>query len=295
MFIIQAFLFGTIFVISRLIIPPLNAISYIFIRSVIGGITVFAVVLGTKKVKEFWIFLKENRKILMELGMFYYPVSLVILFFSIPYTTATNQALLNNFSVVSIVFLNYFIFKKDVPKKIRIATTVTTLGAFLIMWPFSLSENPTLIGDIMVIISMVLSGLYGIKIKPIADHSNPFFLTLALCILSAIVLFPFIFFFGQISAIQTLEINQWLVLLWLGVGIAGFGYVINSYIYHDKEVTPEIAGLFSTLIPIIGMIIGIAFYHDELSIINYIGAILIIFSLYIAQLKKKDNIPNEAQ
>jgi len=80
----------------------------------------------------------------------------------------------------------------------------------------------------------------------------------------------------------------WLPLIWLGA-ISGFG-VVSSYFYLMGEIGPAEASKVTTLVPVVGMIEGIAFFNEwhgawYLKGMEIVGALCVVFGLVISARK----------
>ncbi len=72
----------------------------------------------------------------------------------------------------------------------------------------------------------------------------------------------------------------WVALLWLGVLGSGLAFVMSYYLIH--EIGPTRTSMVTYLFPLGGVILGVAFLHEQLSGQLLMGAILIVSSLVVA-------------
>ena len=285
-------LFGTIFIFTKLLMPPLTVFTYFFIRSGIGTLVLVLILAVKKQWAEFFTFFKHNYKDLLLLALIYYELSLLFSFAGTPYTTPTNQTIINNFNLVLVVLLVWGTSKKRPHSILILAVCLNFLGVLLMIYPFSFSSNATLRGDILMIIGILVGCPMPILNKRLAKDTSPVFIAFNLNALSFIALLPFIFIFDTpIQQATLLTPLQWFAMLWIGIGIAGFAYILNSAAYSDPGMTPEIMGVVLTCTSIIGIIVGVVFFKDTLNPINWIGAVLILVTLYLAQKAPQDEKP----
>lgn len=77
----------------------------------------------------------------------------------------------------------------------------------------------------------------------------------------------------------------WIALLWLGILGSGLAFVMAYYLIH--EIGPTRTSMVTYLFPLGGVILGVAFLHEQLSLPLITGALLIIASLAIANWEPK--------
>ncbi len=77
----------------------------------------------------------------------------------------------------------------------------------------------------------------------------------------------------------------WVALIWLGVLGSGFAFILNYYLIH--EIGPTRTTMVTYLFPLGGVILGVAFLDEKLSWQVLVGAVLIIASLAVVNLRPK--------
>jgi drug/metabolite transporter (DMT)-like permease len=75
----------------------------------------------------------------------------------------------------------------------------------------------------------------------------------------------------------------WIALLFLGILGSGLAFVLSYYLIH--EIGPTRTSMVTYLFPLGGVILGVAFLHENLSWQLIIGAVLIILSLIVANMQ----------
>jgi drug/metabolite transporter (DMT)-like permease len=220
-------------------------------------------------------------------------ISFILMFHGTPYTTSTNQSLLNSFCAVIVVFINLVVYKKKPSNNIAFSVIITTIGVIMVLLPLNLTENDTIIGDLFTLASMIITAFYSIQNEKLMKRKpNSLFIVMATNLFTIIVLFPLIFIDNQIYVIISLSIEQWMVIIWLGISISGFGYWINTELYSGKDITAEHVMIFASLIMIFGVILGMVIYNDYLNGWNVFGVLIIIIAVYASQIKER-KIKNE--
>jgi len=75
----------------------------------------------------------------------------------------------------------------------------------------------------------------------------------------------------------------WIALLFLGILGSGFAFVLSYYLIH--EIGPTRTSMVTYLFPLGGVILGVAFLNETLSWQLIVGAVLIILSLVVANMR----------
>jgi drug/metabolite transporter (DMT)-like permease len=281
--VFQSVVFGTVFMLSKLVIPPLSSVAYLIIRFVFGSGVLLLIVLLQRRGAACLAFMRKNLKVLAEVSILYYAGSLYLLFAGTEFTSSTNQVILTNFSLVMVVIINRVFYKEKQPPTIIISVLLITLGIFLIVSPLNFEENPHLLGDLLTLSGVALGAVFTIRNKHVVEGNDSLFVSLSFNLFSAVVFVPLGLFTGAYAEIASMSVAQTWIAIYIGVGVAGLGYWMVSYMYTDVEVSPEVMGIFSSLIPIVGVIAGVTLLGETLTAHRVVGACLIIFSIYLSQ------------
>ncbi len=75
----------------------------------------------------------------------------------------------------------------------------------------------------------------------------------------------------------------WIALLWLGILGSGLAFVLSYYLIH--EIGPTRSSMVTYLFPLGGVILGVAFLHEKLSWQVFVGGVLVVLSLIIANMQ----------
>lgn len=75
----------------------------------------------------------------------------------------------------------------------------------------------------------------------------------------------------------------WIALLFLGILGSGLAFVLSYYLLH--EIGPTRTSMVTYLFPLGGVILGVAFLNEKLSWQVFVGGVLVIFSLLVANMQ----------
>jgi len=293
---IQCALFGTVFVFSKQVIPPLNTVTYFFLRSVIGTIFLSTVLFGLKSFGAFISTFKQNWKYLLFNSLVLYTGSILLVFAGTPYTTASHQVIINNFYIVIVILISTGIYHQKPSKYMTLGSVINFIGIMLLILPLDLATNPTLMGDLITIGGVILAAVFNFSFKKMSQKMHPLHVSLILCLFPGIFLLALMLVLGPFTyGLLSFQLSplQWFYICWLGIGLTGLGNTVMSIVYKDKAMTPERMGFISTLYPIIGVAISVAFFGESLTVFAIIGMILVLSSLFIANITKKEEEKNK--
>jgi drug/metabolite transporter (DMT)-like permease len=77
----------------------------------------------------------------------------------------------------------------------------------------------------------------------------------------------------------------WIALLFLGILGSGLAFVLSYYLIH--EIGPTRTSMVTYLFPLGGVILGVAFLNEALSWQVFVGAVLVVLSLVVANMQPR--------
>ncbi len=284
--ILYIFLFSSVYVLTKMIVPPLNGFSYVFLRSFGGMIFLFFTLLFRRKLRGLNVFYKENWKTLLPVTI-YLTLSLLLSYVATQFTTPANQSLIFNLTSVLIILLNFLLFKVVPKKMVVLSAGITLVGILFLLHPLELSGNTTIEGDVIMISSTVFGAIYHIKLKPLAAEHDSFQISFTLALFISLYTVPLFIVVDGPSQFLQLTSLQLLILTLLAIGISGLLYSFSAVMMNDPAVTSNIMAIIMTLVPIFGTIIGVIVYGERMSGVNIIGAITVVVGVFIINLQKE--------
>ncbi|MBN2149804.1 MAG: DMT family transporter [Candidatus Lokiarchaeota archaeon] len=274
-------LFSPVFLFSKYVLPPLTPFSYMFLRSAFGTAFLTVVLLSRKLFGSFVSLLKDCWRDVLLFSLAFHLLPLVLVFFSTPITTPTDQVIINNMNLAFVLIINKFAFRAKMMRRMIIAVGINFAGALLVLWPLDFSQNPNLLGDVIMILAVIIGSFFYIWNKKLAFRADPAVLNFSVNFFPTIVSLPLMFFIGGAGNILELSGAGWFFITFIGIGISGIAYCCLNEGYRDPAMSPEHMSMFTTLIPVVGLGLSIAAGFGT-GWVNYLGAGLVIFSIVIA-------------
>ena len=263
------FVWGSTFVVVKAGSHSISPSLFIACRFGIGAI-IFALLLF----KQIRLIDRKTLKGGLILGLML-GVGILIQNYGIYLTTASKSAFITGLMVIFTPIAQLIIERR--PPKIGniFGIAIVTFGLFLLTSPTGSEIN---FGDILVLISAVIFGVYIVYVDIFSRDVNPMYLSfiqVATTSLTAVLILPF----------EEIKFNatQQLILSLLYMGI--FATVMTTYIQtrFQKDTTPTRAVIIFTIEPVIAATLSYFILSEVLGIVGVIGAAVIIFGILVSE------------
>lgn len=264
------FIWGSTFVVAKGVSEFVSPTFYIFLRFGIGAV-IFPL-----------LFLKQlkgiNRRTLKKgvilggmLG-----VGVILQNIGIYSTTASKAAFITGLMVI-FTPIAQFILERRPPNLFNgIGIVIVTSGLYLLTSPAGSGIN---VGDILVLISAMIFGVFIVYLDIFSKGENPFqlsFIQIAGTSLVAVAFLPFEpFHFSPDSNLF------YLLLLYMGF----FATVVTTFSQtrFQKDTTPTRAVIIFTVEPVIASVLAYFFLHEVLGTAGILGGVMIISGILVSE------------
>lgn len=263
--------------------------SYLFMKVGLETVSSFALValrFGIAFLVCAAVFFKQFRSIHLVtlkygfiLGFLLFAVSALVIL-GLKTTSASHAGFLASLTVIFIPILSIVLFRDRLNYRLIISSLVAMTGIGLLTLNNQLTINS---GDLLCALAALLYAFHIIVTGMAAKVAN----TLQLGILqlgfagSFGVLFALIFEKPQLPSTQ----ESWIAVLVLSIVCSAFGYIVQSI--AQKYTTPTHTGLIFSLEPVFAALFAYLFMNELLPLKGYIGAILILTGVFLAEIKIK--------
>ena len=199
----------------------------------------------------------------------------IFLFQAYNYTTIATATLTYYLAPTFVVLLSPFILKES----------LSLLGMALVAGIFN--DNQSGVNDFIG----VLYGISAALFYAIVVLANKFFKdisaidsSIAQLLLASIILLPYVIYQGNSWSMSGFSL---LSLVILGIIHTGIAYLL--YFSSLQELPAQKVAIFSYLDPVTAIILSTVLLAEPMSISQWIGAVLILGSLLVSELFKKNN------
>lgn len=254
-------------------------VPYAFVKSIVGTIFLSAFIL-TKHKKD----LKLNKKHLLDLVIIALSIAVIgrlIGLKGLSLTTATNLAFLRLTTFVT-AFLSFVILKEKLPKLFWVLLIIATIGIWLLSTEGRL--EPLNKGDALILFSTLFYGFGNTWAKKTMKDLKPIIVVFGRFFLGSLFMIPVLFFFGasQLNTINNAFV--WVVLS----GVLSASWVFLSYTVVNREGASLSNAFTRGTSPIMVVVFAYFLLGEVLSLVQIIGAAVILFSvLGISKMKAK--------
>ncbi len=232
--------------------------------------------------------IQEHWKILLPLSFLGIACFNTFIYVGLRDTTAINSLLLQSFFPVVVVLMSFLFFRERLGGLQIIGVVISLLGTLFLVSEGSFTtflEASFNQGDLWVMLAIFCYAGYTILLRfrpPIHPRS---FLVITF-LLGTLMLFPF--FIAESFLLSPMYLVG--KVLWVVLYLAVFPSVLAYLFFNEgvKMVGPNIAGLFSHLMPLFGSIMAVIFLGERFYGYHALGMLLILAGIFLVILRQPD-------
>lgn len=200
--------------------------------------------------------------------------------YGLKYTTASNAGFLISLSVVLIPIISFFFLKQNIEKKILLSLCLVLIGIALLTLDTQFRIN---VGDLLCILCALFSAIHVVVIGIYTKEVD----SIALGILQLGFAGLFCIIISMITENVKLPNTpiSWFSVLMLSIFCTAIGYIVQSTAQQYTSATHT--GLILSLEPVFSAILSNIFLKETLAARGYVGALLMLLSVLIAELDLK--------
>ncbi|MFX0040086.1 MAG: DMT family transporter [Candidatus Heimdallarchaeota archaeon] len=270
-------LWGTSFILTKIITEDIPIFLYLGIRFAIALVGFIPFVFHLKNV--------NKKTLLMSIitGMLYF-LGVAIQTHGLQMTTAGKAGFITGLSAIIVPFIAWIGFKKLITKRIWIAVALSVIGiAFL----FLEGESGIIFGDLIVLLSAFIWAFYIIyndryvKLVDIFSYS-----IIQISLVSCLSLLTS-FIIQEPYELLSYPLTHWYILIYLGIGVMSLTILFQNW--SQQYQGPATTAIIFTLEPVFAALFGFLIGSEILSFFAWIGCGLIFCAILITVIKAKSN------
>lgn len=208
-------------------------------------------------------------------------VTLYYLLFNLAmvYISASQGALVQA-SIPAMTALVAVVWLRERATAVRWLGIALSVGGVLIVFSGNGADpgKSTLAGNFLMFASVVCWALYTALAKRVANFET---LVITTCVTGTgtLLLVPFSAYEIVSTGLQPLPITGWMGVLYLGGVASGLAYVLyNASLRH---LDAGAVGVYTNLIPVVGVLTGVAFLGEPLSLRAIVGGAVVMLGVWI--------------
>ncbi len=280
MLLVTMVIWGSTFVVTKGVNDQVPPFTLAFVRVAIGALVLFAFALVRRArggSHTPWSALPWGT--IVTMGMVGVALYYAVFNYSLVYTSASQGALVQS-CIPAMTALVAVVWLREHASPLRWAGIALSMIGVLIVFSGSGAQSggsATLLGNVLMFISAVLWGVYTSMAKRVATH-DAMQVTAGIIGAGAVLLLPLAAFEVAAEGIPSVNLRGWLGMAYLGAGASGIGYMLYSSAL--KHVDASEAGVYTNLIPIVGVITGVLL-GDPLSARAIVGGGVVLFGVWL--------------
>jgi drug/metabolite transporter (DMT)-like permease len=198
---------------------------------------------------------------------------------SMVYVSASQGALVQA-SIPAMTALVAVVWLRERATPLRWLGIALSVAGVLIVFSGNSSapgQSP-LLGNSLMFASVVCWGLYTALAKRVAGFES---LVITVCVMGTgtLLLVPFSAYEILQAGLRPLPVSGWLGVLYLGSIASGFAYAIyNASLRH---LDASAVGVYTNLIPVVGVLTGILFLGEPMSLRAILGGAIVMLGVWI--------------
>ncbi|WP_454052533.1 DMT family transporter [Clostridium sp. Marseille-Q7071] len=207
--------------------------------------------------------------------------------FGLKYTSASNAGFLISLSVVLIPVISFIFLKQKIEKKVIGGICLALIGIALLTLNTELRLSS---GDILCILCALLFATHIVVTSIFTQKVD----SIALGVLQLGFVGIFSVVFSMLTETVKLPSNttSWFVVLSLSILCTAVGYIVQTTAQQYTSATHT--GLILSLEPAFSAVFAYVFLGEILTIKGYVGAVILLFSVLIAELDFKNKSESQS-
>lgn len=280
MLLVTMVIWGSTFVVTKGINEQVPPFTLAFVRVAIGAV-VLLMCAWVRQVRggshSPWSALPWGAMITMGLigVVMYYAV----FNYSLLYTSASQGALVQS-CIPAMTALVAVVWLREHASGLRWTGIALSMIGILIVFSGGGGEQSgpsALLGNVLMFVSAVLWGLYTSMAKRVANF-DPLQVTAGILSAGAVMLLPLAAFEVAAAGMPSVDVKGWAGMAYLGAGASGLAYTMYSAVL--KHVDASEAGVYTNLIPIVGVITGVML-GEPLSARAIVGGAVVLVGVWL--------------
>lgn len=276
---------GISFISTKVALREIPPVSIAFFRQLIALAPLIAWGLATKA-----SFRIKPLDLLLLAGSCFFGIVLYFVFENngLKYTTASSASMIVAAVPVFTLITETLFFKLKATLRMFICIAVSIAGVYLVIsvngkLDFS---SGTFLGNMLMMGAMASWVIYTIMSRKLGNTYSSFVITMYQTALSVLLFVPFIIpEMDQWKPVSTVAL---LNLVYLGVFCSAISYF--SFLYAIKKLGSTVSSAFLNLIPVVSVAAGYFVLDERLFLIQYLGMIMIILSLFALNRTQKEPV-----
>jgi drug/metabolite transporter (DMT)-like permease len=215
---------------------------------------------------------------MMSMGLLGVVLYYAVFNYSLVYTSASQGALVQS-CIPAMTALVAVVWLREHASALRWTGIALSMVGIVIVFSGGAAESgsASLLGSVLMFLSTVLWGLYTSMAKRVA-HLDPLQVTGGILAAGALMLLPLAAFEVIGRGMPQVDTRGWLGMAYLGAGASGVAYMLYSAALKHMDASE--AGVYTNLIPIVGVVTGVLL-GEPLSVRAIVGGLVVLVGVWL--------------
>lgn len=275
------FLWGIAIAPIKWVLESMGPLTFLFLRLFIGSVLFLPYAMWKNQIRTVGVTIPW--KPIMALSFSGVSGYYLLYTVGVDLTSAVNASILSAAIPLFTVLLAALYLKEKITPPQWGGLILGTIGVLLISLKGGTINNSSFLGDLFVLASCLLWGIYVIQLKraeKAVKLPNEFFTAMTLAIGAAMSL-PFAIIEIIYSGLPQWTLKSSLSLLYVGVPSTVFAYLFWNQAM--KSVSAASAGLLINFLPLMEVLTSVVLLGEELTLRVILGGMLILFGVFWAE------------
>jgi drug/metabolite transporter (DMT)-like permease len=279
MLLVTMVIWGSTFVVTKGVNDQVQPFTLAFIRVAIGALVLLAgafVRQARGGAHSRWSALPWST--MLAMGLIGVVVYYAVFNYSLVYTSASQGALVQS-CIPAMTALVAVVWLREHASAQRWTGIVLSMVGIAIVFSGSGADagGGSMLGNALMFVSAVLWGIYTSMAKRVADL-DPLQVTAGILGAGALMLVPLAAFEVAAAGMPQINARGWLGLTYLGAGASGIAWMLYSAAL--KHVDASEAGVYTNLIPIVGVVMGMML-GEPLTVRAIVGGVVVLVGVWL--------------
>jgi drug/metabolite transporter (DMT)-like permease len=279
MLLVTMLIWGSTFVVTKGVNDQVQPFTLAFIRVAIGALVLLAgACVRQARGGAHWRWSALPWSTMLAMGLIGVVVYYAVFNYSLVYTSASQGALVQS-CIPAMTALVAVVWLREHASAQRWTGIVLSMVGIAIVFSGSGTDagGGSMLGNVLMFISAVLWGIYTSMAKRVANL-DPLQVTAGILGAGALMLVPLAAFEVAAAGMPQINARGWLGLAYLGAGASGIAWMLYSAAL--KHVDASEAGVYTNLIPIVGVAMGMML-GEPLTVRAIVGGVVVLVGVWL--------------
>jgi drug/metabolite transporter (DMT)-like permease len=202
------------------------------------------------------------------------------------YTTASNASLYAVTAPITILLLSVVFLDEHITVRKALGVALAVAGVLVVMGPetlTSLEVDAPVKGDLLVLVSIVMWGLFTVLGKRVTDELGALKVTSWVTLIGALWMMPVGLYEARATgySLASMTLEAWLAVGFLGVGCSFLAVLL--YFAALRRTESQKVGVYLYTIPPMTAVVAVLYLGEELSANLLLGAVLVIVGVALTE------------